>query len=813
MTSNRLHIPIILATLLLASCSSDDKTLVIRDSDSSTMPHIPTEPLPNPDKPNPPVSTCPDECFGTISCSDEHARIICRDQDNDGCREWVNETCPENTICQLGECVSPEIPADPDHPDDPQIPVDPQDPATKCSHSECENNTLVQCNEDGTTTRIDCGTPGCDSQTLACIPKCTASKCEGNSLIVCNSDGTTETQNCGAPGCDSQTLACIPKCTASKCEGNTLIVCNSDGTSAKQDCGAPGCDDQKLECNGKCQSTQCSGNTLIVCNNDGTTTPQNCGAVGCDSQKQQCNPKCKSSTCEGSVLIQCNDDGTTTKKECGAVGCTNGACNPKCKESQCSGNTLIVCNANGTTSSQNCPNGCDNATKSCKATAECKYTSVSEVNNTYLLPGEATAGKSESTKAQGFTDEYLYDATNYIKIGARREWGGSIIFFGLADGKPGTNGSNTIDGNDTGREVQVAIYDASRQMQNCAYNASCASGGPVCQNSITFLGWNPVQGGNRCNIGSGIDSVSNKNGIMEIVTTPLFWNPNWDAKDCTSNGCSTSIKNRKSDVRLTQRLRFVKTHIVELSYSVQNLADLNHTESLQELPTLYTANGKAGPDLYRLLTSSGKEIPIDKPANDGFFVKDFTSEEPWVTLQNADLSYGVGILYENGLLEYQGWQNRSLPFNNVRSKIKFALPAHGIVQARAYLILGSYETIRGQASWLLKNLPPFGVLDVPAINTSVNGKVSIAGWALDNKGVKNVYAIVDDGAQTPLTYGTSRPDVCKVWVGYPGCSNVGFEGTVSFEGLSSACKHKLEIVAQDTDGNTRVIARRLITLK
>ncbi|MBQ4360485.1 MAG: hypothetical protein II767_09530, partial [Proteobacteria bacterium] len=167
MTSNRLHIPIILATLLLASCSSDDKTLVIRDSDSSTMPHIPTEPLPNPDKPNPPVSTCPDECFGTISCSDEHARIICRDQDNDGCREWVNETCPENTICQLGECVSPEIPADPDHPDDPQIPVDPQDPATKCSHSECENNTLVQCNEDGTTTRIDCGAPGCDSQTLA----------------------------------------------------------------------------------------------------------------------------------------------------------------------------------------------------------------------------------------------------------------------------------------------------------------------------------------------------------------------------------------------------------------------------------------------------------------------------------------------------------------------------------------------------------------------------------------------------------------------------------------------------------------------
>ena len=75
------------------------------------------------------------------------------------------------------------------------------------------------------------------------------------------------------------------------------------------------------------------------------------------------------------------------------------------------------------------------------------------------------------------------------------------------------------------------------------------------------------------------------------------------------------------------------------------------------------------------MDADGTQIDIDIPANDGFFVKNFTSSSPWTALQNEDLTYGVGILYENGLQEFQGWQNRSLPFNNVRSLIHFGIPA------------------------------------------------------------------------------------------------------------------------------------------
>lgn len=430
-----------------------------------------------------------------------------------------------------------------------------------------------------------------------------------------------------------------------------------------------------------------------------------------------------------------------------------------------------------------------------------------------LLPSLQPNGLVETHIEDGFTDDYLYDPTNYIKIGIRREWGGSIVFFGLGDGNSGMNDTNTIDANDTGREVQVALYDPDRVRQGCAHDASCQTSIGECPNSIQYLGWNPVQGGNRCNNGSTLSSYDYSNGELQIQVQPLHWNPNWDFADCTSSGCDDPLLSQnQSDVLMTQNIRFVDTHIVELRYDIQELAGLDHANNLQELPTVYSGNGNNSPDLWRLMDPNGNQIEIDIPANDGFFYKNFTSTAPWVTLQNDNLTYGVGILYENGLLEYQGWQNRDMPFNNVRSLIQFPIPAYSQIHARAYLMLGSFDTINGLATNLLNILPPFGSLDTPAHNGSTTeGQLEIAGWALDNRGVASVQAVIDESYTYPLTYGSSRPDVCIAWPSYPNCSNVGFEGSADISMLesSSDCAHQIEIIATDADGNVRTIARNL----
>ncbi|MBN1773556.1 MAG: hypothetical protein JXB32_20000, partial [Deltaproteobacteria bacterium] len=247
------------------------------------------------------------------------------------------------------------------------------------------------------------------------------------------------------------------------------------------------------------------------------------------------------------------------------------------------------------------------------------------------IAGEAPWGRHEATTVDGFHDEYLYDATDYLKIGLRREWGGTIVFFGIAAGHgAGINATNSIDANDTGREVQVAFYDPDRHMQNCAWNASCRTTPSSCPASITFLGWDPVQGGNRCNRGSGVESVDFADGVLRAVTNPLFWNPNWDRTDCVSDNACTdpALRERRSDVRVTQSLRFVATHVVQLEYAVENLAALDHAATAQEMPTVYTANGTGGADadLWQVVDSEGRQVVVDTPAGgDGFMYENFDS--------------------------------------------------------------------------------------------------------------------------------------------------------------------------------------------
>jgi hypothetical protein len=264
-------------------------------------------------------------------------------------------------------------------------------------------------------------------------------------------------------------------------------------------------------------------------------------------------------------------------------------------------------------------------------------------------------------------------------------------------------------------------------------------------------------------------------------------------------------------VALRQTLRFVRTHTVELRYELHEQGGLEHASTLQEIPTVYSANGEGGPDLWRLLDATGAQVDIDVPAgnDDGFNYVNMTSPEPWVTMQNDDGSYGVGILYENGETDFQGWQLRSLPFNNVRALASFGIPAHGSVTARAYLMIGSFSTIATEAAWLQANLAPFGWLDGPD-ETADSGTITLSGWALDNRGVASVYALIDETERVDLSYGASRPDVCTAWPGYPDCDVVGFTGTYDL-GAPQPCPHLVEIVATDTDGNERTIARRLVS--
>ena len=430
------------------------------------------------------------------------------------------------------------------------------------------------------------------------------------------------------------------------------------------------------------------------------------------------------------------------------------------------------------------------------------------------LPTLGPLGRIETHRGNQFTDDYLYSPDDAFKIGTRREWGSTVIFFGRGGDGPGINSTNTIDANDTGREVQVALYDPARSVQGCAWNATCLDRPETgCGKDITYLGWNPVQGGDECNRGSETDTVVMAPGRLEATLVPRFWNPDWELASCRNNFCDLPFElPNLSDVRYRQRLRFVGPHAVEMFMEYTNLSGIDHAPAFQEFPTLYSSFGKVGPDLWVVVDSEGKRIPVDQPSNNNFFRKRFESPGGFAALQNSRLDYGVGLYYETRQSSYQAWQRRG-EFNNFRARFKFGLPARGKVRARAYLLIGSFKTISGAAKRLDKAIGPFGGLDTPLPDAAVGNKLTVSGWALDNWDVTDIELRLDGKTLATTTLTESRPDICTMWPGYEMCKRqVGFVVEANLKKVSR-CAHLLEVRATDTDGNSRPIARQRIFVK
>jgi hypothetical protein len=401
---------------------------------------------------------------------------------------------------------------------------------------------------------------------------------------------------------------------------------------------------------------------------------------------------------------------------------------------------------------------------------------------------------------------------NYTRIGARLDWGGTIVFFGLGDNAA----SNVIDANDTGRELQVALYDPTRAHQPCAGAGTCQSAPQSCGDSITYLGWDPVQGGDECGHGAEVLQHGQTGDALGLTIRPLQWNPDWARPDCQSSACGAA--GVPVDVTYTFELRFLSSNVVEVMTEVSSGEALDHPSTAQEFPTLYVAHGQGGPDLPLLLDAAGASPAVDQKANDGFFHGEFVSPRPWVTFQNATKDYGVGIGHDQGLKGFQGWRGdgTSAPyFHNVRAQIAFGLPAKGTVRGLSYLALGGFETVKAQLEQALASRPPFGHVDQPpeaggASFVYAEGQpVTVAGWALDNEHLAKVRVEIDGELAAEAPVDQARPDVCAIYPAYDGCPAAGYSIAVSTAALSP-CPHLLRVVAVDAEGNATPLGERII---
>jgi hypothetical protein len=105
-------------------------------------------------------------------------------------------------------------------------------------------------------------------------------------------------------------------------------------------------------------------------------------------------------------------------------------------------------------------------------------------------------------------------------------------------------------------------------------------------------------------------------------------------------------------------------------------------------------------------------------------------------------------------------------------------------------------------------IPPTVHIDTPLPASALSGAVSVTGWALDNSlvvgtAITSVPVIVDGAFVGFAIYGQSRPDVCNVYPGRPGCPNVGFSYQLDLSTLGPG-SHTITVSATDSDGRPDV---------
>ena len=97
-------------------------------------------------------------------------------------------------------------------------------------------------------------------------------------------------------------------------------------------------------------------------------------------------------------------------------------------------------------------------------------------------------------------------------------------------------------------------------------------------------------------------------------------------------------------------------------------------------------------------------------------------------------------------------------------------------------------------------------IEKPSNNSTFTKEIEISGWALDDSGISEIKAYVDNKYVGTLTSGIVREDVDNVYPGYVGGKNSGFSGKISLDKYSSG-NHviRIDAIGKDKSINSQYV--------
>jgi len=396
------------------------------------------------------------------------------------------------------------------------------------------------------------------------------------------------------------------------------------------------------------------------------------------------------------------------------------------------------------------------------------------------------AGPASTRTYQEGSRLYLDNGT--VKVGLETAWGGAIT-------EVVWHGMNFVNDYDTGRDIQVALYDGDPY--------------PPCDGCKKEQGWDPVQGGDLHKHGSPLLAHTLEKDSIYIKTQPHHWYP-----DNKGGGPDKPVP---SDVFIEQWVSFLPDNPqgIKIHYKTTHFGKDQHANAKQEFPAVYV-NWEFGRFVYY-----GGEAPWTNGPVSFLTMPNLPKSSPqiytpehWGGFVNDD---GIGLAaFVPGQYPYvAGFRTgpdarRKFATNYFSPHVSFSFGPNNVLEADAYLFAGDYRQARQAIYSLRRSLPerdsspPYGIVDEPTRNTRCTGPLKIGGWAIDDTQLSEVDILLDEHFVGRATYGVPRPDVSKFLSHAPTSS--GFRYTLDTTQYPNG-KHLLGVDAKDSAGKVAVLSR------
>jgi hypothetical protein len=367
-------------------------------------------------------------------------------------------------------------------------------------------------------------------------------------------------------------------------------------------------------------------------------------------------------------------------------------------------------------------------------------------------------------------------SSEIVRVGLLKSWGAAITEVSL-------NGTDYVNNDDPGRQIQTSLWDANHP------------GG---------WGYNPVESGDHFANGSPVLASALMPDSIYVKTQPLEWAP-----ESVGGGPVNPVL---GDAYIEKWISVVPgfNRVFKVHYKITHFGTDSHADAFQELPVMYV-----NPIVPKFLHYAGSA-----PWTNGDLSQHTMPFGCCDMLQTAEL-WGAYVDSTNtGIALYTPGQYPNSKGFDAGSTLQFTpicpytWDPGAVLEFDTFILVGPVTDSRA-AIYALQSqqsgpspFPAAGSADVPASGDILSGNTTVAGWAWALTGVANVDVFVDGNRVGSATYGGNRSDIPVAFPGAP--SNVGFQYSLATTAFSNG-SHTVVTKATDGAGHVATFATKQVT--